>query len=207
MVPSWLQLPPRKAVGSAVTVTGAPPAISIFFKAPSAEKAMKRLSGDQNGRDARLVPGNACADNESRRRIHNGTVLSFALAAKTIQRPSGERTGPAIVKSSNVVSPGAMIDVVISGVLGTGRLIATHNATAAPAAAAPAISHGSHRRVADTFAGAAAVASGVAPPDAIHSSSARRSRAVCQRSSGSFARQRFTARSSVDGVSGARSFI
>ena len=53
------------------TVCTDPPSMSMRFSLVSAMNPMDRLSGDQNGRDARSVPANGCANGESSDRSHN----------------------------------------------------------------------------------------------------------------------------------------
>jgi hypothetical protein len=67
ITPFWFQLPPR-GTGASASVTGCPPAMSIFFSFPPAKNPISRLSGDQNGQPAPSVPAKGWAAGESRAR-------------------------------------------------------------------------------------------------------------------------------------------
>src|SRR5262249_39834349 len=72
------------------SVTGGPAETSIFLSLPSATKAMKRLSGDQNGDKALAVAGSGCAIRLSSARTHNTLRLLESGAMNARRRPSGE---------------------------------------------------------------------------------------------------------------------
>src|SRR4051794_18441861 len=59
-------------------------------------KAINRLSGDQNGRDAPAVPASGCAGNELSCGVPTRVLPWGALALKGRCRQSGERLGASI---------------------------------------------------------------------------------------------------------------
>src|SRR5215472_18527222 len=69
---------------------------------------MDLLSGDQNGRLARSVPGKRWATSESSGRSQSPAIPRFAAAPNTIYRPSGE-TAVAAYIFVKCVSSGALI--------------------------------------------------------------------------------------------------
>ena len=71
IVPSLFHAPPRGTGATDTSVFTDPPSMSMRFSLLSAKNPMDRLSGDQNGRDARSVPANGRADGESSDRSHN----------------------------------------------------------------------------------------------------------------------------------------
>src|SRR5439155_26732304 len=94
-----------------------------------AKKAMDRLSGDQKGNVAPLVPLSGSAIDESSARIYNNDFPSAPLAASTIFDPSGDNTAPAR-SNENVAVSGALIDMTNTR-CGARQRTATIAATAA----------------------------------------------------------------------------
>src|SRR5262252_8543285 len=90
ITPSRFQVPPRFA-GASQIVWGGPPEASIFLSFPSAKKPMKRLSGDQNGKEGFSVPGSGCMRSESSDRIQRRFLPEGSRATKTTLVASGER--------------------------------------------------------------------------------------------------------------------
>src|SRR5438034_755414 len=79
-------------IGISHTTCAGPPLASILFNCPSAKKAMKRSSGDQNGNIAPSVPASCRASSTSNAR----TASTFrppprAVTMNASFRPSGER--------------------------------------------------------------------------------------------------------------------
>ncbi len=70
IVPSGPHAPPRAVGASAITI-GVPPATSIRFSLSSAKNPSDVLSGDQNGKLAPAVPGNATLSSRSSCRIQS----------------------------------------------------------------------------------------------------------------------------------------
>src|SRR6266850_3011319 len=94
IVPSLFQLPPR-AMEVSQRLRGGPPCASTFLSLASAKKAMVRLSGDQNGKEAPSVPSRGRADRESSDRTHRSSFPSGLRATKVRRHPSGDTaTGP-----------------------------------------------------------------------------------------------------------------
>src|SRR5579863_9833106 len=83
---------PRPSVASQTTCA-APPLRSIVFSLVSAKNPTERLSGDQNGNIAPAVPASMRASNVFVGRTQSAVLPSAAVAAKTIDAPSGESTG------------------------------------------------------------------------------------------------------------------
>src|SRR6266498_1531250 len=90
MTPSRFHVPPR-FIGASQSVWGGPPEASIFLSFPSAKKPMKRLSGDQNGKEGFSVPGSGCTASESKGRIQRRFLPEESRATQTSLVPSGER--------------------------------------------------------------------------------------------------------------------
>src|SRR5262245_66353672 len=62
MMSSEFHVPPRPVSASARVRTSPPPVMSIRFTLPPPKKPIDRLSGDQNGNDASVVPVSGRAD-------------------------------------------------------------------------------------------------------------------------------------------------
>ena len=67
IVPSLFHAPPSATGMPEASVRTDPPSMSMRFSLVSAKNPMDRLSGDQNGRDPRSVPGNGRADRRIQR--------------------------------------------------------------------------------------------------------------------------------------------
>src|ERR1051326_156101 len=89
IVPSLFHDPLRGFCGASQSVNGGEPSRSTFFNLPSAKKAMKRLSGDQNGNTALSVPLMSCGD-PSMARSHSPFLPSALVAGNVTYRPLGE---------------------------------------------------------------------------------------------------------------------
>src|ERR1700730_15242269 len=87
--PSRFQVPPRLP-GASQMVWGGPPEASIFLSFPSAKKPMKRLSGDQKGKEAFSVSGRGCIESESNGRIQRRFLPAGPRPTKGRFVPSGE---------------------------------------------------------------------------------------------------------------------
>jgi hypothetical protein len=88
ITPFRFHVPPRAPSALQMVCTG-PPERSIFFSLESAKKAMKRLSGDQNGSAAPSVPARGVISAESSARIQICCLPSFTRTSAA-KRPSGE---------------------------------------------------------------------------------------------------------------------
>jgi len=109
ITPAAFQVPPRP-LGASQSVIGGPPAASIFFSLLPAKNPIHRLSGDQNGWLASVVPASGCAVNASSGRSQSCELPSAALTLNVMRRPSGESaTGPVDE------SPPVKLNVVLSG--------------------------------------------------------------------------------------------
>jgi hypothetical protein len=201
ITPSRFQAPPRPEKASHKASAG-PPDASILFSLPSAKKPRARLSADQKGNIAPSVPGSAWAVGPSKGRSQSRLRPSSPLATNAIRWPSGERTGRPYRTLKVVRDGGRRVDWIVRG---GSRVASRQRETDSPARPAAAI---------DTAAQAMrsrlirrARTGGPASPEPasrIHVSSFSRSWALCQRSSGSLARQLATTRSRAGGVSGWR---
>ena len=172
----------------------------IRLSLPSAKNAISRPSNDQKAPRASSVPGTRRISRLSSERIAiEGRPAASWIQRRTL-RASGESTGaprkpwPAggmIVKRSDSSRDRRRTAEQKRQRRGDDRDGRDRpRERLAPAAAARSETTG-------------AIAAPVADPSAIHFSSRPTSRADCQRSSGSFARQVFTIRSSAGGDSGA----
>src|SRR4029079_16152951 len=96
MTPSGLQVP-STPVGASQILVGGPPVTSIFISFPSATNPRNRLSGDQNGRRVRSVPGSGCGVSapSGLSQIWVLPLVSVSLNARIF--PSGEILGASIV--------------------------------------------------------------------------------------------------------------
>ena len=103
MSPSRFQVPPRPSEASQ-SVNGGPPEMSIFLSLAPAKKPTNRLSGDQKGYVAPLVPVRGSARNESIARTHNADFPPEVEATKVRRRPSGESANPAASDRMKLVS-------------------------------------------------------------------------------------------------------
>src|SRR6266508_4495413 len=84
------QEPLGKPGGASQSVTGGPPAMSIFFSFVSAKNATERLSGDQKGAAAPSVPASGTALESASGRTQRNGRPSAPRAANAIERPSGD---------------------------------------------------------------------------------------------------------------------
>src|SRR5882724_12347655 len=140
----------------------------------------------------------------SRRRIHKWLFAPASDPAKARRVPSGESATELLsVSSENPAGRTRLVLVTGAGAEAV-RCTDQPRAKIAPAPAARATAAAATLearragRAAALGAGKEPVPVATAPlPAAIHSISLRMSRALCQRSSGSFARQRFSSRSSA----------
>src|ERR1700723_4266798 len=89
MVPWRFHVPPRPANASASIAT-VPPAMSALLSFPSAKKPIRRLSGDQKGKLAPVVPLSCCAPEAANERTHSVSWPSGPRAMKARRVPSGE---------------------------------------------------------------------------------------------------------------------
>ena len=202
MVPSAFQVPPLP-VGASQISDGRPPSDETVLSLPPAKKPKARLSADQNGKVAPSVPTNARA-----RRSFNGLTQSKTdpcppAAEKASSLPFGESTGgPAKspVKMRWVPSSAAMSERTAFAELESPRkwIVA---ATAEAISTTAAVAH-THRSRFTRLLPDDAATPACDPLSEIHFSSVARSLALCQRSSGSFARHFLTMRSKLGGVSG-----
>ncbi len=201
MTPSRFQDPPRPSVTGASLKTG-PPLASIFRRKRLAKKPMKRPSGDQNGRSAPSVPASGRAGPDSfSARTQSRFGSSPLWAVKTRREPSGEiSTGPAKISVfTSSVPSGGRIDAWIAGAAGSPRFRRSAASPAATSARAPATSQPAR---APRPRGATRASTAGLEPSAIQRSCLPTSPALCQRSSGSFARQVLTIRSRTAGEEG-----
>ncbi len=201
MTPSELQ-DPSAPVGASQMVCGGPPAMSTFFSFPAAMNATKRLSGDQNGRNAPSVPGSgrASIDIERADPDHAPAVGvagkdNVAAVRRHDRRACVLDRWPASAAESERSAPVRAPDA--------SRRRQSRWPPAPPVRRRPTPTLSRTRRRPLTTAGSPTLE----PPLATHCNSADTSRAVCQRSSGSLARQRDTIRSSAGGVIGTSSSI
>ena len=196
MTPSGLQ-EPSEPVGVSQMVCGGPPATSTFRSFPAPLNATWRLSGDQNRRTAPSVPGSGWASSASIGRTHTWVAPCLSVAMNATVRPSGAISGDV-----GLLSPSGTGIANFTSCGGSGARFV--HATANPIAASAATPHAAHATSSRVLRRTATMAGRPTrePPFAIHWSSAMMSRAVCQRSSGSLARQRDTSRSRAGGVSG-----
>ncbi len=161
---------------------------------------MDRLSGDQNGMKPPSVPARAWTPKPSSRRIQISRLPSAPVAEKASIDPSGDNAIE--LHRSRSICGGKSIEDRVTGVsTGRCRRRPAANPSAASRSAAAQGAQARRRRADDAPTGAGTPLA--EPPSAIHLSSLFRSAAFCQRSSGSFARQRLTTRSSGGGVVGA----
>src|SRR5262245_26066735 len=93
MSPAAFQVPPRNGPGSVVTITVGAPAVLAAFSCVPVPNATNRLSGDQNGYDARSVSGSERVAPESILRSHNCDTPCFDRPANASHRPSGDSAG------------------------------------------------------------------------------------------------------------------
>src|SRR6266403_1731559 len=134
-------------------------------------------------------------------RSHKTDFPSGVEATYARRRPSGESANPAAVpeKMKLELTIGLMY-ARATGASVAGRLAYRTPRVTAAAAVTTNAAIVNHSEFLRSFTGVAAL--DCEPASAIHFSSSATSRAVCQRSSGSFARQRRMARSSAGGVIG-----
>ncbi len=193
IVPSRFQEPPNPLPLSQIVRTGPPPAL-VRFNFPSEKNAMSCPSGDHIGYRAQSVPGRRRISRESRDRVQIEKVPPTSLKLRRTWRPFGAR---AIVSAKICPGGGAIEKRTSSGGLAerrTAKIPAAPN-RAASAAVAQAIRSRLRRRDVTATGGATPAVE----PSAIQRSSRRMSAALCQRSSGSFARQVRTTRSRAIG--------
>src|SRR5262245_33739763 len=199
MTPSLLHVPPRLSLTTASLKTG-PPLASIFLSARSAKNPMYRPSGDQKGRSAASVPAGGRAVESDRLRPQRRLRPAPLQDENTTRVPSGEiSTGPALMRVEISSPPGGgRIEERMTGIGGGACRASRAPRPATARARTPAITQDTRsfrRRAAITGA-----ATPVWDPDsAIQRSSLPRSRALCQRSSGSLARHFRTTRSRAGG--------
>src|SRR2546427_368688 len=84
-----LHAPPRP-LAAGHSVCAGPPEASILLRLPAAKNPMKRLSGDQNGKDAPSVPASGWGVLESSFRTQSWVLPEESAAVKPRRRPSGE---------------------------------------------------------------------------------------------------------------------
>jgi len=178
-----------------------PPFASIFFRARSAKKPMNRPSGDQNGRCAPSVPASSRGEGSSRCRTQSRLGLSPRRALKTRREPSGEISmGPASIQVDTSSAPsGGRIDARSTETAGASRVRRRAESAAVASAKTAATSQLNRPPRAGRVGTEATVPAADREPSAIQRSSFPTSPALCQRSSGSFARQVATTRSSAAG--------
>ena len=147
------------------------------------QKAINLLSGDQIGRSAPSVPGSG-ARLEGVERADPDLPPPVALAAsKAIMRPSGETDGrPDVGDAFRIREHEAHRRAEAPALFGPTRSRSRWRAGRGRAVAAQATRSRDAVAATDTATGMPARD----PPSAIHCSSAATSRALCQRSSGSF---------------------
>src|SRR3954465_9513250 len=112
---SRLHVPGGPSIAFEIVTTG-PPAASIRRSFPEAMKAIERLSGDQNGADARAVPASGCAVSLSRRRTHSIVLPEVSGATKASCRPSGDTLKRSA--GATVSAEGGTIDSFAGGASG-----------------------------------------------------------------------------------------
>ena len=204
MVPSRFQVPPTPMIASQ-RVTGGPPATSIFFSLPRAKKPMNRPSGDQNGNAPPSVP-------EARALLpHRTTGPPARLPASGVDtkgdapavrrkrlRDRCDRMGAA---ADNRAARGRRD---LKSARGGRRRSRARELQRAKTDGRRGRHGGHHPRQARarTTGCRRHLAVNLRAGFAIHCNSRSRSRALCHRSSGSFARHAPTTRSSAGGVSG-----
>src|SRR5262245_22568899 len=190
ITPFWFQVPPR-VPDMENNVWGGPPETSIFLRPELSTNPTNRLSGDQNGFAQYSVPGIIRASNESKERIQS-EVFPALPAIIAIREPSGE-----IAKALRFIFSGISMENFngFSSALFCSQR--RRNIRLVRKSKAETACHKWSLR--SRFCGRPSTA---AVPSAIHFSSSITSWAVCQRSSGSLARQFFTRRSNAGGESG-----
>src|SRR5271169_5018677 len=190
--------PPNGSATSASTCTG-PAVIGTFFSFPSAKKPTQRLSGDQNGSCARSVPGSGRAATCSMERSQSIGSAPGELATNTMALPSGGEAncGTPTVKlgapEKTVFSGGLIENRTGPPVCGAWRWLTARNDDAHRNASASIQATRSRHGLCLTTERT------VPSPSEIHFRFVLRSRADCQRSSGSFSRQVLTTLSSARG--------
>ena len=187
---------------------------STRFNLPSAKNARDRPSGDQKTDVAPSVPATGRASNADRARSKMRVAPAGAVATSASWDPSDERARN--VLSGLRAKPEPTGGDTENRTEGSARLPreptrrkanatdTTVTARNASATTAPVLVHGKVRIPADALA---LMTSGVRMPCSIHLSSSTKSRAVCQRASGSFARHLFKTRWSDGGARGCSALI
>ena len=196
----WLpQEPDGKSTRASQRVIGGPPDESIFLSFPSEKNAMKRLSGDQKGAAAPSVPGSVTADGSASDRTHRKSRPSALRATKARRRPSGETANRLCCGiHANRVPTGARTANRMGAAGGLDGRRSANSAVNAAAARMPAAARpNSHRGAEESLLAGAGGWS--VPPLAIHASWRPTSAALCQRWSGSLAKQVPMTRSSAGG--------
>ena len=189
MVPLLLHEPPRP-FGASHSTWMAPLLTCSRFSLPSAKNAREWLSGDQKADIVSSVPATTRGVSASRLRIHNCLLPLTSAATNASCLPSGETLmeGEATVacRETNVVpDAGSTENRPVSAESAGRRCIPFHSASAAidnRTAAVTAQVRQENRMI--CRAGFAFVDASATQRSAIN-----KSRAACQRSSGSFARQ------------------
>src|SRR5262249_13895923 len=179
---------------------GGPPAASILLSFPSAKNPIELPPGDQKRPVTPSVPASGAALEEDSGRSQIELFPPAACATKPTRRPSGE-TARWSKESKEAFS--GIVRERRTGLGETSRRRPRSAAADARAAriATAATPHAIRSRRRDDPAATGAGAS-ACDPCAIHLSSLAMSCALCQRSSGSLARQPRTTRSSAGGVIG-----
>src|ERR1051326_4981698 len=182
-----------------VTTIAVLPAASTVIRPRLEEKPILRLSGDQNGESASSVPATCWAAKLSSLRIQSELLPPESRAVNAKVRPSGERVG-----ELNCVPFGGVTSATITDEfeLGTRRNAMTTQSKKAVATVARLQNNHCGRFL--SFDGRGVVCELASP---IQRSSEARSRAVCQRSSACFIKQRRIVWSSAGGLSGFRTPI
>src|SRR4029453_17241319 len=177
-------------------ICGGPPAMSIFFSLLRAKNPMNRLSGDQKGYEASSVPASICGSLASSALIQSAPRLPGEFATNATCRPSGDTAScaagteppPAVSGVGDVISnrtSGSWCGVLNHSRHAVGSVPASATRSTETATIHP-------RRPFLPEAGGLHGPFGAVNVDVIHSSSRFTSDALCQRSSGSFARQAST---------------
>ena len=170
--------------------------LGVHAPQPAAlKKPMVRPSGDQNGKRAPSAPSIRRGARVSRAWTQSCSRPPGSMTTNASRLPSAESAGRSWGRSFR---PGGALNVNRIG-WGGGALGRVRSAAAAPTSPAAARPQASDSRVRRRVVRTAGAATPAAEPSAIHASSRRTSAALCQRSSGSLARQVLTTRSRAGG--------
>ena len=184
---------PVDAGASQMTVTG-PPAASIRLSFASAKKAMKRLSGDQNGAFASSVPARAWPARLSSGRTHSIVRPLVSAAMYASRRPSGDSLNRCEGARRLSVSFRRIVLRYRGASAATGRRIIAMPSPSADAAKSAATAQATFVRPLEPTSRAAAAGTRVSSPffSASASSISNRASAIsARRRFGSFSRQRW----------------